>query len=229
MTLKKQINKSFKPGEIFSLDDLNIAQNKRASACAMLSQMTAKNEIVRFEKGAYYVPQISKLFGPLPPSETQILKYICKEYNGYFTGVNVYNKIGLTEQVPNIVEIATIQKIPSKTIGNIKIVFKKAYTSHLNKEKHLLQILDAITEIKKIPAKTIKESIDNLKKIIKNLTPLQKQKLTKYAIEYPPRTRYILAEILRNLKQYPEEKLLRNTINNTTRFNYGNSKIISRS
>ena len=221
MTLKNTILNSFKPGQIFSLQDLNIAQDKKASACVTLSNMVTSHQLCRLAQNAYYLPEKSVIFGTLPPSEAQVIDFICRKTNGYVSGITAYNGMGLTEQVPNIIVIATKNKTQKyQSLIGSKIQLKKAYSSARDKNIQLLQILDAITEIKEIPANTISDSVEKISRIINGLDSQNRIALTDYSKEYPPRTRYILSKIFEKQGCQHEAKQLAATLNNTTRFQY---------
>lgn len=220
MTLRKQIRDRFNPGQIFSIDDLTVPNDKKASVCTQLSKMVSKNDLSKLARGAYYIPQKSKLFGTLPPSENQIIAYVCKKTDGYPSGLSLYNKLGLTEQVPNVTEIATRKNPSKKEFKNTRIVFIKAYLSPEGKDIYLLQLLDFITDIKHIPSRTIMDSFTKIKETIQKLTSNQKSDIVSYSHEYPPRTRYTLYRIFESLGEQSKATTIKQTLNSTTRFTY---------
>ena len=221
MGLRKQIKQNIKPGKIFTLDEIGIEPQKKASVCVILSTMIANNELNRIEKGAYYIPVKSTLFGSLPPDESEIISYVCRKNDGYPSGFSVFNKMGLTEQVPNKTEIAVPgKKYETKRISGVNISFIRAYTSPQGKDLYLLQLLDAITHIKNIPARTVGESVKQVKLLIQNLTKRQVKEISSYANDYPPRTRYILSRIFEETGNIYEADTLKGTLNNTTKFVY---------
>lgn len=218
MTLKQYILKHFRHGEIFTVSDLAASGKSRTSICTELSNMKKKSFVQKYEKGAYYIPATSTIFGILPPEQKQVISYICRKYDGYPTGHAAYNQMHLTEQVPTKVQIATTKKVSNS--GMKHITFTKARISPKNKDITLLQTLDAITNIKKIHGKTPAESIERITLHIKSKSPVQKQLLVHYAIQYPPRTRYILSGILIESGETTLGKELKTTLNPTTRFNH---------
>ena len=221
MTLRNLIQTKFAPGEIFTMEDISREPSKRSSAAVMLCNMAKREELRKLENGAYYIPIKSALFGTLPPSEEQVIKYICKKMNGYLSGTVAYNRLRLTEQVPNVIEIATTKPISTKKeIAGIRFLFKKAYATPVRKQIDLLQILDAITDIKNIPAKTFVESYDSIRTIITGLNEKQIKAITAYAKEYPPRTRFLLSRIMETTGNINEAKQISRTLNVTTKFRY---------
>ncbi|MDY6463766.1 MAG: DUF6088 family protein [Bacteroidales bacterium] len=221
MGLRKQLTQNIKPGKIFTLDEIGIEPQKKASVCVILSTMIANNELSRIENGAYYIPVKSPLFGSLPPDESEIISYVCRKNDGYPSGLSLYNKLGLTEQVPNVTEIAVpSKKYKNKRISGVNISFIRAYTSPQGKDLYLLQLLDAMTHIKYIPGRTVEEAVQELKLLIKKLTERQVKEISSYANDYPPRTRYILSRIFEETGNDSEAVILKETLNKITKFVY---------
>ena len=71
-----------------------------------------KNDILKqFYKGIYYKP-VKNIFGEMPLDKNKVIikKYIKDEngnIKGYITGAKLFNQLGLTTQVPNIINIVT--------------------------------------------------------------------------------------------------------------------------
>ena len=78
---------------------------------AILNRLTKENIIKTAYKGIYYIP-IENIFGEIPLATRKIVKYkylVDKLGNvkGYVTGATLFNQVGLTTQVPNVIDIAT--------------------------------------------------------------------------------------------------------------------------
>ena len=75
-----------------------------------LARLCESNQIVRYEKGIYYIPQ-DTIFGKssLNPNKVIKRKYLSDNGNsiGFFTGTTALQQIGLSTQMPNIPEIQT--------------------------------------------------------------------------------------------------------------------------
>lgn len=77
----------------------------------ILNRMTKENIIKTAYKGIYYIPKIN-IFGEMPLAIRKIVQYkylVDKLGNikGYITGATLFNRVGLTTQVPNLTDIAT--------------------------------------------------------------------------------------------------------------------------
>lgn len=220
MKLQSIINKTFGPGKIFSFEDIAKKKSNTASLTVMLTRLIKSGSLRRLEKGVYYVPEFNQYLGEVPPSSADIARYLCQKHDGYLSGINQYNKLGLTEQVANIQVIASERPHPAITMAGTRFCFTRAYCRPVRKDTKLLVVLDAVTESKHIPGTTQKDCLEGLARIISELNQPQVQKLVKYASNYPPRTRACLAGILKSNGYHTQSELLKNTLNPSTKFSY---------
>ena len=106
-----------KNGYVFTYDEFNVPVNKVDALKKALSRLVAAGKIVRLSKGQFFKPEKTE-FGLLQPIEFQIVKELLEGKNkivGYITGVSIYNKLGLTTQVSNTIQIGTnIDRKPKK-------------------------------------------------------------------------------------------------------------------
>ena len=75
-----------------------------------INRLVKENKLSQFIKGIYYKPK-KGVFGNKPLNINKVIekKYICDEdgTKGYFTGAYLFNKLGLTTQVPKEILIVT--------------------------------------------------------------------------------------------------------------------------
>lgn len=209
-----------KPGEVFDYSYFNRYQDKPSAVAKALSRLAKENRIQRVEKGVYFVPIKSK-FGNLRPSETEILKEINRKSRGqilYETGIGAYNKLGLTGQVPNVITLASKKQKASKSIQGIKIVYTKKNFDTSQFDPCVLQILDAMKDIKKIPGSTIDESIPIIETKINDLSISKLQEMKRASYNYPPYVRALLGSIIEKLYSEKEAKEIRRTLNPLTKY-----------
>jgi hypothetical protein len=88
----------------------------------------------------------------------------------------------------------------------------------------LLQLLDSIKSIKRIPDSTPDSSYNRIREIIKSLDEKNLDLMIKLAMKYNPMTRAIVGAIIEEL--YGEEcsQVLRDTLNPITVYNVGLTK-----
>jgi hypothetical protein len=82
----------------------------------------------------------------------------------------------------------------------------------------LLQLLDAIRYIKKIPDTSIEASCKRFLAIIKNFSDKETNTLVRLALKYPPVTRALLGVLLEQLQQGKTAEPLFKSLNPITKY-----------
>ena len=219
----KQRIESIPKGTIITLEDFGELPNKRAVALS-LSRLQRRGSIERLGKGKYYVPRETK-FGILGPSESAIIKEILRgDESSYISGVAVYNKLGLTAQVPSEITIVGKRYNRRVSIGNIKVKYVKRRSPVTKKgDIYILQILDAVSDIKKIPGTPINEALKILKTRIQELSLSEKKNMIGLSLYYRFYVRAVVGGILEEMG-VEEVGDLRSSMNPLTNFDLGISE-----
>lgn len=153
----------------------------------ILNRLNKENIIKTAYKGIYYIPK-TNIFGEVPLPNNKIIqyKYLTDKLGnvkGYITGANLFNKVGLTTQVPNIIDIVTNEcknnnKYENK---NLNVIIRKPKIE-INKDNYkYLQLIDLIEN-----KDNIYVEVDYMDEIIYNFireNDLQFEKILKYARE----------------------------------------------
>ncbi|MFN7331287.1 MAG: DUF6088 family protein, partial [Bacteroidota bacterium] len=163
-------------GYVFTYADFMAEVNKKEALIKALNRMVKAGKIAKLSKGKYYKPEDTP-FGILQPNQAQVVKDLLEEDGkivGYLTGFSIYNKLGLTTQVSNIIQIGKNQIRPNFKRERYFISFIRQKNTITKENIPLLQILDSIRYIKKIPDATIEASCKRLLSIIKNLSEKDK-------------------------------------------------------
>jgi hypothetical protein len=128
--------------------------------------------------------------------------------------------MGVTEQVPSVIAIATKKYTRPFVFQNLKIETVTAYVDDYQPEDvEYLRLLDAVKDIKKIPARTQQEVYDYVKnKYLGAYSAAILGKLVSLAKEYPPRVRKILSDMFLDLGKKAISDELASTVYPTTRF-----------
>ncbi|HHT9121239.1 MAG TPA: DUF6088 family protein [Candidatus Wunengus sp. YC63] len=209
-------------GYIFTYIDFMDNVNKKEAVIKALNRMASSGKISKLAKGKYFKPETT-VFGDLNPDLSQIVKDLLEDNGkvvGYLTGYSIYNKLGLTTQVSNVIQIGR---------NNVRAQFKRErYTISFIKQNNtitkenipLLQILDAIRYIKKIPDAALVKSAKRLKAIIQDLSDSDKNSLVKLAQKYPPAARALLGLLLEDTKNINLTALLNKTLNPITTYKF---------
>jgi hypothetical protein len=219
----------FPKGYVFTYDDFISKVNERQAVIKALNRMAASGKIAKLSKGKYYKPE-STPFGDILPSQKQVVKDLLEENGkpvGYLTGYSIYNKLGLTTQVSNTIQIGKIDIRPNFKRERYTIAFIKQKNTITKESIPLLQILDAIRYIKKIPDSNTRSSCLRFLEIVKGLNEKEISILIRSAMKYPPATRALLGAILDENKTTSTD-ILYNSLNPITKYKLtGASTVLS--
>ena len=225
--IEEQID-SIENGKTFTYKNLNIKKEEYSAASKSIERLIKKEIIKRISTGVFYKPKRT-VFGELKPDEEKIITpYLFK--NGkriaYITGLLLYNKMGLTTQIPKEISIASNKKRIYISKGNIKAKAVKSYVEVTNDNYKMLELLDALKDFKKIPDLDKKSSISILTRKISELEKKQVKKLIEIALEYPPRVRAFLGALLENIDKNINIKSLDDSLNPLSEYELGLTKDI---
>ncbi len=229
MNIAKKIEekiKTIEKGETFTYKDLAIKKEEYLAASKTLERLLKKGLIKRISTGVFYKPK-QTVFGELKPDEEKIITpYLFK--NGkriaYITGLLLYNKMGLTTQIPKEISIASTKKRIYISKGNIKGKAVKSYMEVTDENYKYLELLDVIKDFKNIPDLDKESAIKILTNKILELNNKQKKELIEIALEYPPRTKALLGAILENIGE--NTKKLDDSLNPLSEYKLGITKEI---
>jgi len=188
----------FKAGYIFTYEDFDIPVENMSALKMALNRLVDSGKIIRLSKGRYYKPEESE-FGSLRPQEYQVVKDLLESDNkiiGYLTGIYAFNKLGLTTQVSNTIQIGSNFHRKPKRRGKYSIRFILQKNNITRENVNILQILDSIRFIKKIPDSDISGSCEKLIFQIKKLSGTDLLVIVKLALKYNPGTRALTGAII---------------------------------
>lgn len=218
-------------GYLFGYDRLEINSDEIIAASKALSRLVEKGIIKRARKGYYYKPKVT-VFGELRPREEVLLSIYLfekKKQVAYVTGAQLYNRLGLTTQVPNAIRVASFEKQIKGKVGNTIIKPAKSYVMVTSDNIKYLEILDVIKDFNKIPDLNKSNGIVYLKKVLYDFDELELTQLVTYGMAYPPKVRALLGALLEALKiDFSIYDVLKKSINALSSYRYGiNSQLLS--
>ena len=225
--IRNEIN-NFPEGKTFGYGDLHIAREKYQTAAKALERLQKEGFIKKISKGVFYKPEIT-VFGELKPDYEELLRPYLFE-NGkrvaYETGTSLYNRLGLTTQVPFRIKIASRGKRINIDRGTLQADAVKSYAEVTDGNFKILGLLDAFKDIKRIPDCSVAQAVRRLSAILQELTVSQIAALIKYALMYPPRVRATIGAMLQG-NGHPTENLekLRDGLNRLTTIKLGINEI----
>lgn len=207
-------------GYVFTYADFITEVNQKEAVIKALNRLVAAGKIDKLSKGKYYKPETTP-FGNLLPDRSQVVKDLLEENGktvGYLTGYSIYNSLGLTTQISNTIQIGKNVVRPAFKRGQYTISFIKQNNTITKENIPLLQILDAIRYIKKIPDTTISKSCERLLVILKNLSDNEKMTLVRLALKYPPSARALLGTLLDTIQADNITEPLYKSLNPITKY-----------
>lgn len=218
-------------GDVFGYDVLGINSDEVLAASKALSRLVDKGVIKRARKGYYYKPKVS-VFGEQKPREDVLLSLYLFEKNkqvAYVTGTRLYNRLGLTTQVPNAVRIASLDRQVKGKVGNTIVKPAKSYVKVTADNIKYLEILDVIKDLNTIPDLEKTDGIVYLKNVLRSFDAAEIKKLVTYGASYPPKVRALLGALLEELKiNFSTYNVLKRSMNPSSSFDYGiNSQLLS--
>ena len=171
MIISKQIEQKIKTipkGTLLLIDDF-IEEYDYETARKVLQRLTNDGQLMRLNRGIYYIPKKDDLLGIIKPTAEQIAESIAKRDKARIipTGSFALHKLGLTTQVPMNVVYLTDGSPRKIRVGNQKITFKKTSPKILAVKHHLSGlIIQGLKEIGK--GKVNASHLSQIEKIIVN-------------------------------------------------------------
>jgi hypothetical protein len=225
MSLSSQVRervKKYRDGQVFTYSEFSDLGNFEAVANA-LSRLKKKGVVARLSKGKYYVPRESK-FGTLGPSEWQIIDVYLKNQGGYVAGQSAFNALGLSTQIPNEIVIAGSRSSRKAKVGFLNLRFKQGPQFPTKfKDTTLIQILEALKDIRSIPDAKVNETFQILKQRVQALDRNERSRLAGIAENYRPAVRALLGAILETSDRKNAKQLME-TLNPLSTYNLGLSQ-----
>ena len=195
--LANSINR-FAKGYVFTASSFKGEVKSLDAARKALSRMANAGTIVRLSKGRFYKPEQSP-FGVLPPGSNEVVKDLLESrgrVTGYLTGLSVYNTLKLSTQVGRVIQIGRNDVRPPLRRGIYRVVFLKQKNRITPENIPLLQLLDCIRMVKKIPGTSVEEACVRLRALVAEQTEDVRRTLVRLAMKYPPSTRALLGALL---------------------------------
>ena len=167
--LKSYLLENYDYNEPIFLNELSIEGLSENAVRQSVKRLVSNGFLERYDSGIYYIPKQGSLLGKsyLDPLLVIMRKYIGNKSGtyGYITGISFVNQLGLTTQVPAVIEIVTNKEATNGRmlmVGNQKVRVKKAPVTVSDDNAELLQLLDGISQAEKYTELPIVETIDTL-------------------------------------------------------------------
>ena len=210
-------------GRIFGYEVFPQYRESPGAVVRAVNRGVENRRLKRIAKGRFYKPRKGAL-GDVPVSDEERLRdtlYRNGRRVGYVTGPALYNRLGLTTQMPKTVSIAVNCATQTKDLGTIRMKLLSRRAPISESTVPLLEILDVLRDARKVPDANVERVTREMTKRLPELTPVALNKLQRIALDYyNPGTRALLGMLLTRCRK---EVLpaLEASLNPTTRFDLG--------
>jgi hypothetical protein len=219
-------------GYVFTYSDICVKVNQKEAVIKALNRMVKSGKISKLSKGKFYKPENTP-FGSLQPNREQVVKDLLEDDGkivGYITGFSIFNQLGLTTQVSNTIQIGKNQIRPNFRRERYTISVIKQKNTITKENIPILQILDAIRYIKKIPDATVEASCNRFLAILQSLSEKETNLLVRLALKYPSATKALTGALLEQLQHNSLTEPLFKSLNPITKYKLaGAEKVLSSS
>ena len=210
-------------GRIFGYEVFPQYRESPAAVVRAVNRGVEARRLERVEKGRFYKPRKGAL-GDVPVSDQERLRdalYRNGRRAGYVTGPALFNRLGLTTQMPKTIAIAVNGATQMKDLGTIRIKLLSRRAPISDSTVPLLEILDILRDTRKVPDARVGRVIQTMAKRLTELTPAELKKLQRLALDYyNAGTRALLGMLLTRCR-IEVLPALKASLNPTTRFDVG--------
>ena len=148
------LKENYKEGEPIFVSDLSFDNFSKSALTQRLNTLCKNGDINKYENGVYYIPKKSKLNVDIGLSADIVAKYKYvdngKSVNGYYSGNTFANQLGITTQVPRIIEIVSNNasaKYREISISDRQFVLRNSPLLIDSNNVYVLQLLDLLKNI----------------------------------------------------------------------------------
>lgn len=167
--LRDYLIENYGYNEPIFLNDLLIEGVSENAVRQSVKRLTAGGFLERYDNGIYYIPKQGGLLGVsyLDPAMVIVRKYVQNKSDvyGFITGASFANQLGLTTQMPAVMEVVTNREATNGRmvmVGTQRVRVKKSSVPVSDTNAEILQLLDNIGQVEKYTELTSKETIDIL-------------------------------------------------------------------
>ena len=151
--LYNYIKEHYKEAEPIFLADLLIKNITESELNQQLKELCEKGSLQKYDEEVYYIPKKSKLNLAVGPNADLVARYrfISKGDNvdGFYAGNTFANQIGISTQVPYVIEIVSnnVSNDGDILIGNRRFVVRKPVVPITKENVHVLQMLELLVKL----------------------------------------------------------------------------------
>jgi hypothetical protein len=138
------------------------------------------------------------------------------EIIGYLTGYAVFNELGLTTQVPAVLQIGVAGEKKAIRRDYYRIAFVKQQNAITKENMPLLQLLDCLRFFKNIPDSMPDNRCRRLLSLLKELSAKEREAVKQLSLKYTPQATALLGAMLETLDPKEDTSAIFNALNPQT-------------
>lgn len=195
MSLYENLVQRFGYNEPIMTTEINYKSYSRPWIYKEMNRLCESGNVVHYDKGVYYIPTQTalgqSLLNPLRVIEKKYLSENGKAI-GYFSGISLLNKMGISTQLPSTLEIYTnkeTSQVREVKVGRQRVVLRKARTKINSQNVAVLSFLEMMNGVS--PSYFNDERRKTVREYIRQ-NRITRKDITKYAPYFPDK-------VMRNL------------------------------
>lgn len=148
------IKEHYQEAEPIFFSDLTSDDITKSALNQQLKKLCEKGLLSKFDTGVYYIPKKTLLHSTVGPNADMVARYrfISKgdAIDGFYGGNSFANQLGITTQVPRVVEIISNHTNSSDRevcIGNRRFYVRKPIVPVTKENVYVLQMLDLLKNL----------------------------------------------------------------------------------
>ena len=188
--LYNYIKEHYKEAEPIFFSDLLCEDITDSTLDQQLKELYEKGLLQKYDEEVYFIPKRSKLNLAVGPNADIVARYrfISKGDNvdGFYAGNTFANQIGISTQVPYVIEIVSnnVSDDGEVLIGNRKFVVRKPIVPITKENAHVLQMLELLVKIDAYLDCSYEEARDKFAEYI-SVCRITKSDVDLYITKYP--------------------------------------------
>ena len=188
--LYNYIKEYYKEAEPIFFLDLLCEDITDSTLNQQLKELCEKGLLQKYDEEVYFIPKRSKLNLTVGPNADIVARYrfISKGDNvdGFYAGNTFANQIGISTQVPYVIEIVSnnVSDDGEVLIGNRRFVVRKPVVPITKENAHVLQMLELLVKIDAYLDCSYEEARDKFAEYI-SVCRITKSDVDLYITKYP--------------------------------------------
>lgn len=185
------ILENYKEAEPIFFSDLERGDISKAALSQQLKILCKKGFLEKYDTGIYYRPKKSLLKSSIGPNADMVARYRFiskgKNVDGFYAGNSFANQLGISTQVPRVVEIVSNNTNSSAReilIGNRPFYVKKPVVPITEENVYVLQILELLKNLDAYLDGSYQDAKEKIAEYMK-LHGITRKDIDRYIRNYP--------------------------------------------